>query len=74
MGQIQGQMRQLQTKVNSDRKAFASTVDMQTQLQNKVPSSNPKYAAISSGVSESTKTRASFDSLSNEIGSALTEF
>ncbi len=63
----------LQKSVASDRSSIDQSITMQTQLQSKVPSSNPKYSAISGGLSESTKTRASYDSLHGEIGSAINE-
>lgn len=72
--QVQSQMRELQKVVISDRKVIDTSVTLQTQLQGKLPANNPKYAEITSGLSEATKTRSGYDSLSNEIGSALTEF
>jgi hypothetical protein len=74
VSKVKAEMQDLDKKVLADRKAFDGTISMQTQLQSKVPSGNASYASISSGLSESTKTRASYDSLHNEIGSALNEF
>lgn len=72
--QIKLEMKELDRKVLADEKAVDETVTFQTQLKKKVPESNSKYAAISSGLSDSTKTRSSYNSLHNEIGSALNEF
>jgi hypothetical protein len=74
LSMVKADMRKLQATVNSGRKSLDTAVQNQTALSGKLNSSNAKYASIRSGLATTTSTRAGYDSLSKEIGSALNEF
>lgn len=74
LGVVKGEMRNLLASVNSGKKSLDTAIQNQSSLSNKVTSSHAKYASIQSGLKTTTSTRAGYDSLSKEIGSALNEF